>query len=492
MLSSESAVVATEALLPAGGFLHVGSKACTATFLLEEAGDSNLRFMAYTAHHCVNEESKGTDRFAVSVFIPGEKEQGYLQKLPVTDDFFMRRNEFWGAVRQLGSTEANELAESAMRITGYGELLTQRRLSDNSVEGGYDTGEVEAKNVCLSNRTNLLNINNSQHLCWSALDTTVRRLTLRASDVGKQNFEKVKQHLQQRKAAIDGLLRNSQQISKHFVLWNNRVHGQVGGWRLANYSKVAAFLNDELCGKYLSKDDPNQSVCRVRDQFRSLVDKYMVEVDTDGRLKSVLKHAEQLGMGTSTPFLVEGNQPLQSALPDKSRESFIQFLNDKTSELAKLFPTSKDDKLLPLPKQFGIATNSIYSNQEQKKPSMFFGLVKAEALFSGLRTLPSKGVNSAGLLRTYVPRQNIQVEFGPTDSGAMITFAGVVPLLVLNTVDDNPTSGGSAILALPEISYDDTDASQNSASSQVEQSVAMSTSVKTQDAMVEYGNGPCY
>ena len=50
----------------------------------------------------------------------------------------------------------------------------------------------------------------------------------------------------------------------------------------------------------------------------------------------------------------------------------------------------------------------------------------------------------------YLPNKSTKIKFGPTDSGAMLTFAGVVPLLVVNTVDDKPTSGGSAILALPE------------------------------------------
>lgn len=37
----------------------------------------------------------------------------------------------------------------------------------------------------------------------------------------------------------------------------------------------------------------------------------------------------------------------------------------------------------------------------------------------------------------------------------MLTLSGVVPLMVLNTVDGAGTSGGSAILALPEVSDDE-------------------------------------
>ena len=493
LLSSESAIVDTEALVPAGGFLHIGSAACTATFLLESASSSELRFAAYTAQHCVNEGIKSTERFAVSMYVQNGSQKGYLQKLPVSDDFFTRRNDLWSAVRQLGSSEANTIVEGALLIPGYGEYLNQARNDDGSSEGGRDVSDIEAKNVCLSNRTDLLQVGNSQHLCWSALDTTVRRLTLRASEVGKQDFEKAKQHLQTRKAAIDSILRNSPQISNYFTLWNNRVHGQVGGWRLANYANIAAFLNDELCGKYLPKDAPEQSTCRVRDQLRALVEKHLVEVDIDGQVKSILKHAEQLGMGTSAPFFVDGSIPIKSALPMKSTENFFKFLNSKTADLRKFFPVDKSEKLLPLPKQFAVATNTSLFNQELKKTSLMFGLVKPEALFGETRALPSKGVNSAGLLRMYVSKQNIQIQFGATDSGAMITFAGIVPLLVLNTVDDKPTSGGSAILALPEIGYEDeASSSQAGNPSSTDQTVALNTSVKSEDALVKYGNVPCY
>jgi hypothetical protein len=493
LLSSPSAIVETEALVPAGGFLHIGGAACTATFLLESASPSELKFSAYTAQHCVSEESKAPERFAVSMYVQNNSERGYLQKLPVSDDFFSRRSDLWSAVKQLGSNEANTLVEEALLIPGYGEYLDQYRNEDGSVIGGRDVSNIEAKNVCLSNRTDLLQVSNSQHLCWSALDTTVRRLTLRASDMGKQEFEKAKQHLQLRKATIDSILRNSPQISKYFSMWNNRVHGQVGGWRLRNYSNIAAFLNDELCEKYLAKDAPEQSICKVRDQLRSLVEKHLIEVDIDGNVKSVLKHAEELGMGTSTPFFVDDETPVKTALIVKSSENFFKFLNNKTADLMKFFPLDKGQKLLPLPKQFAIATNASLFNNEVKKTSLMFGLIKPEALFGELGELPSKGVNSAGLLRMYVSNQKSQVQFGSTDSGAMITFGGIVPLLVLNTVDDKPTSGGSAILALPEIGYEeDATSSQAGSTSQADQTVALNTSVKSSDAIVQYGNGPCY
>lgn len=492
-VSSDSAVFESEALVPAGGFLHIGSAACTATFLLESANSSELRFAAYTAQHCVNEGSESSERFAVSMHIRSDNEQGYLKKLPVSDDFFTRRNQLWTDVRQLGSSEANTLVENALLISDYGEYLDQKVDGEGNTIGGRDVSTIEAKNVCLSNRTDLLQVGNSQHLCWSALDTTVRRLTLKASDVSKQDFEKAKQHLERRKAAFNGVLRKYPQISKNFTLWNKRVHGQVGGWRLTNYANIAAFLNDELCGKYLPKDAPEQSTCRVRDQLRALVEKHLIEIDVDGELKTVLKHAEQLGMGTSAPFFVDGGLPIKSALPMKSSENFFRFLNSKTDELRKLFPSSSGNKLLPLSNQFAIATNTSLFNNETKKASLMFGHVKAKALFGESGELPSKGVNSAGLLRMYVSKQNIQIQFGATDSGAMLTFAGVVPLLVLNTVDDKPTSGGSAILALPEIGYDDeAPASQAGSPSSTDQTVALNTTVKSEDAIVKYGNIPCY
>lgn len=494
LLSSGDAVMSVEAPSPVGGFLHIGNRSCTATFLLEQSGNNSLRFSAYTAQHCINEDSGASERFAVSIYLEDGAKRGYTRKLPVSDDFFSRRSAFLGAVRQLNSAEALELATEATRIPNFGDRgFDQIRNDDGSVEGGRETSEIENKNVCLSNRTDLLNVSDSEHLCWSTLDTTVRRLTLNASDLERADFEAVKRHFEQRKAAIDSLMRNSPQISKNYTAWSLRSHGQVGGWRLTQYASLAAFLNNELCGKYLPKDDRYQSVCAVREQLIKLVDVHLKEVDTDGQLKTVFQHADQLGMGLTSPFLTTRNEPLKSALPNKSRDQFLQFLNKKTEELSRLFPKVNGEKIRPLPKQFGIAANSRVSSQNKGESELMFGLIKSDALFSGQEPLPSPGVNAAGLLRMYVAKKNIQVQFGPTDSGAMLTFSGIVPLLVLNAVNDKPTSGGSAILALPEIAYDDdVGVAQGDTSAEGQQNVALGNSVNSKEALVQYGNSPCY
>jgi hypothetical protein len=66
----------------------------------------------------------------------------------------------------------------------------------------------------------------------------------------------------------------------------------------------------------------------------------------------------------------------------------------------------------------------------------------------------SHGVSKYGTLRLAATQENQLVKFQPTDSGSMLLLKGVVPLMVLNTVDGVGTSGGSAILALPESEED--------------------------------------
>jgi hypothetical protein len=66
------------------------------------------------------------------------------------------------------------------------------------------------------------------------------------------------------------------------------------------------------------------------------------------------------------------------------------------------------------------------------------------------------GITKEGILRFAVRRGDEKVTFSKTDSGSLVTISNVVPLMVLNTIDDGePVSGGASILALPEAQSED-------------------------------------
>ncbi|MBM3382596.1 MAG: hypothetical protein FJY29_09175 [Betaproteobacteria bacterium] len=453
-----SALVKATPVVPAGGFVNVGSRSCTATFMLLNSSDTSLTLNAYSAQHCFAEDKLDTPALSISLHVPASERvaPGYLKNLKVNDDFFTRRSAFLSEVRALGSADAIAMAERATKIQLYADRGIESLDPSKSIEENERTGSSDEyrRNVCISSAEDKLNVAGSQEACWSALDTTVRIFELKASDVGSAKFNSVRRLLEAKKRNHSQLLSSYPSIAREYDSWSRRIAGQIGGWRLLSYVEIPAFLNKEVCGKYLAKDSPEQSICAVREGFLNVIKKHLVETDTDGKRKNALDHAQDLGFGLDTPFVrvqpkTNSNYLLKDLYMFKASDVYYAFMNQKITALRAMFPT-KDDKIMALPKQFSIAANPVLGLGSGNAESVGFGLIDSSALLSGSNPLPSKGVRAAGVLRFYLAKNGAKVNFGPTDSGAMLTLSGVIPLLVLNTVDGNPTSGGSAILALPD------------------------------------------
>ena len=493
-VSDESAIVNTSPALPAGGFVHVGSRACTATFLLNKVTDSGLELSAYTAQHCFRENTLENEDVGISVHIPSG--DGYLKNLKAADDFLTRRSTFLSEVNKLSSNAASDMARRAMQIQLFAERGLERFSPDASESeiAAASTNDDFQRNVCISSRTDRLTVPESQEVCWSTFDTTVRTLSLSAVQIGAAQFAKLKNHLEKRRQAHDAMMSSSVQIATYFNKWNTNLHGQQGAWRLLSYIELSSFLNSEVCGRYLSKSDPNQSICGVRDKLKELVGKYLIEVDVDGKKKSILEQAQELGFGIDSPFLrVIPGTSITSKMNDifepKASESFYNFMNQRIATLREMFPT-KNQKIMALPKQFSVAANSVIANHTN---AISFALIDSSALVSESEPIPSPGIQTLGTLRMYLSKKSSKVSFGHTDSGAMLTFAGIIPLLVVNSVDDKPTSGGTAILALPEINDEDSPVSDRRISSRknTAQIVSSDTRVVDNTALVAENSISC-
>ncbi|MEY4063994.1 MAG: hypothetical protein RIR26_202 [Pseudomonadota bacterium] len=505
LVSDESALVKTPPAVPAGGFVNVGGRSCTATFLLQSASDSSLLITAYTAQHCFREDGSSAESVSLSLHLPaqGKTKAGYLKNLRATDEFYSRRQQFLSEVQKLGVSAASEMAKQAMDIALFADRGLER-LDPNASD--IETEQVSSsdnfrRNVCISSQTDRLTVPGSQHVCWSALDTTVRTLEIRSSEVNVEVYKSVRSFLESKKQSHEAVMNSSRNISKYFQLWNERVHAQVGGWRFRSYSNLAAFLNKDLCGKLLPSDDSHYPVCAVREPLLTAAKKYLVEVDSDGKKKSIIDKAQELGFGIDSPFLRSqaGSGSPQTSLKDllmfKLSDDYSQFLNKNIADLKSMFPL-KNEKIHALPKQFSIAANPVvrggHGNEE-----MAFGLVDSSALVPSNSPVPSKGVQVLGILRMYLPSEQVKVRFGPTDSGAMLTIGGVVPLMVLNTVDDKPTSGGSAILALPEPGPEDDSVSENTSGNRSQKTSSNSvrttsdTAVDSDSALVSGNSVAC-
>ncbi|NBX16540.1 MAG: hypothetical protein EBR09_04165 [Proteobacteria bacterium] len=452
-LTDSTLVKDIEPLSPAGGFIHFGNRACTVALMLTSANSSEIFADAYTAQHCVRENDAINPKVALSIYLPTDdgKSGGYLKNLPAIDDFFHRREQFMEEVRRLRTEAATELALKATAVpqiaTTFYNAVSE---SESDPDGTFS--------FCLDQATGRLNVQRSQQICWSSLDSSVRRLTLRQSDLGASKFLRLKNFLEKRKENHLKALNQIRQFAIDFEFWTKKVNTVQGANRLFNYGNLGLFLNENVC-KSIPKDDRFYQACPLRPVLVGLAEKFLVETDLDGNSKNIFRKLDELGVGLKSPLITEtsvqaenGTKQIRKAdfrdvFRDKFADAIIARLNADHDELRKLF-TVQGNKLNPFGKHYTIATNPVSKTADG--PRTMFGLIRGSALFGGTGSIPALPMSASGALRIYLPQSQSKLFFNATDSGSMITFGGIIPLLVLHTVDDKPVSGGASILALPE------------------------------------------
>jgi len=450
-----------EPLAPAGGYIQFGDRTCTVTLLLNSSDNATLNLSAYTAQHCAREDYPQNPSVSLSVYVPSEsgKLGGYLKNLPVRDDFFERRKAFVDEVERLGISAASEMSREVTKIPLLAALFYNNAEDQNVSEEFASTFS-----FCLDKSSRRLVIPSAQQVCWSALDSSVRQLTLRASDIGASKFNQIKNYLERRKENHARALRSVKQFANDFSLWTQRVSAVQGANRLLKYGQLGLFLNENVC-KNLAKDDKTYPICAARPVLIGLAEKLLMETDVDGKSKNILKKLDEMTIGINAPFFKSETIPgpngasqkvqtdIRDIFRDKHSAAMIDYINNNSTELRKLCDV-KNDKLNMLGKHYSIAANPVFTDPAVGK-SISFNLVRSSALFGKADSVPGIPLSPQGALRFYLPTNQSKIFFNATDSGSMITFGGIIPLLVLHTVDDKPVSGGASILALPEAAPED-------------------------------------
>lgn len=439
---------------PLGGFINVGPRACTTTLSLLSASETSLVVNAYSALHCFREDNLDDEKISLSIYIPARPgiSSGFLKNIPASDEFFARRKAFLVDIDKLANKEASERVRDIMKIELPYFFEDAAQVRANAAEG---QGDKLMRNICLSSSDDKLSVPNSQQTCWSSLDTGVRTLEIKAADVSAVQYRALKVVFERHNSQLKTVLRTDPKMAENYNIWSNRIHGLTGLWRLTNYSPLAYFLNKDMCAMVLSSNqDPG--MCTVRSQLISLAEKYMVEMDADGKKKSILAKADELGFGINQNLMTENRVELVNLMPkkafDKFHEVFLAHRNDIKQRIR-----IENERALPFSADYVIAANQL--SKSANGQNMSFGLLRGKILTPDGSGSPSKGMSAKGTLRFYVNKAQLGASFGKSDSGSMITYAGVIPLLVLNSVDDEPTSGGASILALPEASSEEVSSS---------------------------------
>jgi hypothetical protein len=432
---------------PLGGFIHIGPRSCTTTLSLKSANNSALIVNAYSALHCFREDLLNEEQISLSIFIPhrNQSKAGYIKNIPAEDEFFERRKKLIQKVDTLGKPFVSEQMRRFMRIE-LPYFFDDRQQVINSTNP--EDRDKLLRNICLANREDRLSVPNSQETCWSSLDTVVRTLEIKAAAVEPKRFALIRRAFEEQSERLQSLLRKDQSIAKNYQLWSNRIHGLTGLWRLTNYSSLAYFLNRGTCS-LVNPASEEAALCLVREQLIELAKNYLIEIDSDGVSKSILSKANELGFGLDQDVLKEKKMELVNLMPKKAFDNFHEVFLAHRNDIKQRIKV-QDNKIQPLDPEYIIAANESYLPEAANTPAVKFSLFGGQLLTPENTPIFSKGMSSKGTLRFYVNKDHVIGRFGKSDSGTLLTYAGIVPLLVLNSVDDEPTSGGASILALPE------------------------------------------
>lgn len=117
---------------------------------------------------------------------------------------------------------------------------------------------------------------------------------------------------------------------------------------------------------------------------------------------------------------------------------------------------------------FGVGPESYFSlsyNDKSDQTGLSWGAVSA--INPSLGQLSSEKYNSQAIMLNFENGKD-RLKLIKSDSGSLLTVFGILPVATLSTLDGEPTSGGSSITPLPEVSSESDNASGNASGAAVQ------------------------
>ena len=469
-----------------GGYLHFGDKSCSATFDIVGITADHIKLKAYSARHCRFENGLDLKKVSASLFFTdsGTGRAGYVKNIPVSERYVDRAAAMMQQVKKLGSPKAEAMFLNALRLPTQFDPWTGGAYAEYS---GIDS---KASLIC-KNHEEIPPIPDPQDQltdsCWSFLDLGTYDLVIRRDTIPSSQFFYLSQNLSKKSAGIASLLNTNSALNASYYESRKRIESIMSLLRSHQSAWLATLLNFDLCHESVKTSE----LCNNQAKLIEILSKNFVEPDSSGTEKNIFDwlhdNPTYQTVQLSRASLLSGQRVAVSAeLKSLTElESFVSGLvTDLRSDLLHqsaiyiikmkeiIAQQSQGTRIDALSPAYYIGSNFVARNDRQGAQYRF-GLFGFYQVFSdpkavklsppglGIQDTVVHGVTKHGTLRVAVPRQTEVVKFQPTDSGTLITLYGIIPLMVLNTVNDEGTSGGSAILALPQIDYDDEAVSPN-------------------------------
>ena len=450
-----------------GGYIRFADKACTAAFEYFKEG-STYKAKVYSARHC-SPEIADNSLAEVKVGVDLYFDDGYYPTIPVEERFVSLRNK--------------ALAEVAALQLRNPELAKPLVIA-------MSTLPERAKNWCTQTPT--ANTATSQgstaadrRLCWTFFDVGVFDITFPESTFANGANADVKAQLD--KAITTGAnkldlaatkLNKSVPISitesgfnpiiltngvfnwkDQLISMQNDLTLFTGASRLESFSTFVDWARKcPLPSTYEREPTDYAESCEIRENLIAIARKYFSEaasLDAQGIpvQKNVLDLAQQRGWGVDTPM-------------DRTHginDFRLEAAKDSVAIITRLYSrmTSLVDKLVAAPDALTVHTNldskvNAAGSNGGIAVLIFAKFTKAFQVFplksirkSNSIPVLEKNKSYAFYLNVSFPLADEAIRFVPGDSGSLLMVGDAVPFAALNGVDDDFTSGGASISALP-------------------------------------------
>lgn len=485
--AAESLPLADTQSIVQGGYIQFADKACNATFDIISLSSESIRLRAYSSRHCRNENGLEIPKTFVHLYFneSPERSAGYIKNLPAREEFVERVSNYSAELKKMSLPKELEVVFlQAVRIPTHAEfdaVLAQQQPADS-----LDPVNRNPENlICLIEQISprLPDVAGPRSdLCWSALEIGQYDLELSKSDISAEIFSFLAKKLNDKKRLKADYLGKNPKIAAFATEQQNELSTLKANLRFQNYARLAYLLSFDHCKISQASGGISSSICANQSKLIELVGNYLIEPDASGTAINIFdrlareKDFEQPGISFSE--LKAGRRftadktPTTFAQADErsnrySTNMYSVFRDQVAGFLRRMIErtknsTSESDKST-LSASFVVSSNlrirsgSGFSDlfftqypltQIAKNPQS----IQIATDTSGLRALEqtTHGITQFGTLRMGVPKATERVAFNKSDSGSLITLSGFVPLMVLNTVDDQGVSGGASVLVLPE------------------------------------------
>ncbi|MEN9810806.1 MAG: hypothetical protein RLZZ488_2373 [Pseudomonadota bacterium] len=463
-----------------GGYIHFGDKTCTASFEVRELGADEILLKGFSARHCRFENEGDHKKISISLYFDktAKRSAGYVRAIPVTESFAERASKALRESSALNVGNATALVADALKIPVQYDPWTPKKEIFSS------SGSIICNNFQIIPKLPE-NSKALSHSCWSFLDLGIFELRLTKSTAGENTFRFISEQLKDKKRMLNEFLQANSDIAAYTELHRTDANAVIGLLRLQKYARLAYILNHDLCRVSSSATVDTGALCAVQKKLIEIVGQHLVEFDETGRsinifdkIATTSKAESSENIGLPYAELVAGRRLSLTGTPinfdqlDKLAATHAETMNGvyratnvvaimtMRDEMKKFSGTADETQISP---SLLVGTNFTAGIGNSAKQLQYgqFSLSSLSSRPEAIHVNPQRrvqydleqvkfGVTMHGTLRIGVEKQSEVVSFFPTDSGSMLFLKGVIPLMVLNTVNDNATSGGASILALPE------------------------------------------